>query len=308
MLPPEDETPEARVLRVRLESLLEIFGLIDMGFKHVLKTDMTLDEITGMLKLKRTRHRRVAASRRTLETQKGSGSAFTVPYSGRARMPVAKPFARLPKHVGLIPDGNRRWARARGELHPALGVRGGPRTSASNMLDECLERRDRRGVACTASPTDNTKRPRDQREAFAAGLRGLRGGLAMQAADRAARRGRHVLLGDVSHRSSSPTPRAGMGAGMRVNMLVNYGWEWDLRAALDHEGKGPIHERIASRDVSRIDLMVRWGGMRRLSGMLPVQAVYSDFYVVDDLWPDYKTEHLHEALRWYAKQDVTLGG
>ncbi len=52
MLPEKDETQEARVLRVRLESLLEIFGLIDMGFKHVLKTDMTLDEITGMLKLK----------------------------------------------------------------------------------------------------------------------------------------------------------------------------------------------------------------------------------------------------------------
>jgi DNA-binding transcriptional regulator GbsR (MarR family) len=52
MLPAEDEGDDARVLRGRLEALLEIFGLIDMGFKHILKTDMTLDEITGMLKLK----------------------------------------------------------------------------------------------------------------------------------------------------------------------------------------------------------------------------------------------------------------
>ena len=52
MLPEQDETDDARVLRVRLESLLEIFGLIDMGFRHVLKTDMTLEDITGMLKLK----------------------------------------------------------------------------------------------------------------------------------------------------------------------------------------------------------------------------------------------------------------
>jgi DNA-binding transcriptional regulator GbsR (MarR family) len=52
MLPPEGETEASQVLRRRLEALLEIFGLIDMGFKHVLKTDMTLDEITGILKSK----------------------------------------------------------------------------------------------------------------------------------------------------------------------------------------------------------------------------------------------------------------
>lgn len=52
MLPEEDADPDARTLRVRLESLLEIFGLIDMAFKHVLKMDMTLEDITGMLKIK----------------------------------------------------------------------------------------------------------------------------------------------------------------------------------------------------------------------------------------------------------------
>jgi undecaprenyl diphosphate synthase len=65
---------------------------------------------------------------------------------------------------------------------------------------------------------------------------------------------------------------------------------------------------LASADVSRIDLVVRWGGRRRLSGFLPVQSVYADFYVVDDLWPDYKPEHFYAALEWYQTQDVTLGG
>ncbi|MDE7158978.1 MAG: undecaprenyl diphosphate synthase family protein, partial [Clostridiales bacterium] len=37
-------------------------------------------------------------------------------------------------------------------------------------------------------------------------------------------------------------------------------------------------------------------------------TVYSDFYVVDDLWPEFKEEHFDEALKWYARQDVTLGG
>ena len=60
--------------------------------------------------------------------------------------------------------------------------------------------------------------------------------------------------------------------------------------------------------VSRIDLVIRWGGRRRLSGFLPVQSVYSDIYVVDDYWPDFKKEHVEDALKWYSGQDVTLGG
>jgi undecaprenyl diphosphate synthase len=48
--------------------------------------------------------------------------------------------------------------------------------------------------------------------------------------------------------------------------------------------------------------------MRRLSGFLPIQSVYSDIYVVDELWPEYKTEHIISAFDWYNMQDVTLGG
>lgn len=57
-----------------------------------------------------------------------------------------------------------------------------------------------------------------------------------------------------------------------------------------------------------MDLIVRWGGGRRLSGFLPVQSVYADFYVVDDFWPDFRTDHFAEALTWFRQQDQTLGG
>ena len=217
-------------------------------------------------------------------------------------MPSAKSFARLPKHIGLIPDGNRRWARARG-LHPGLGYAAGLERGLT-MLDECLLLGIEE-VSVYGFTTDNTKRPRDQREAFAEACVGF--------VEEACKR--PIALRVVGDTTSPMFPQAilpyaqnRLGEGMRVNMLVNYGWEWDLRTAVDHEGKGPIMNRLASADVSRIDLMVRWGGMRRLSGMLPVQTVYSDFYVVDALWPDYEAEQFYEALRWYAKQDVTLGG
>jgi len=89
------------------------------------------------------------------------------------------------------------------------------------------------------------------------------------------------------------TKRTTFGSGkIKVNFLVNYGWQWDLNPlfAQPHatlEGEN-VTTMIRSHDVSRIDLIVRWGGRRRLSGFLPVQSVYSDIYVVDAYWPDFK--------------------
>ena len=83
---------------------------------------------------------------------------------------------------------------------------------------------------------------------------------------------------------------------MRVNLLVNYSLEWDLK------------NNWISRDIPRIDLVIRWGGMRRLSGFLPLQTVYSDIYVEPALWPDFEKRQLDQALEWYSRQDVTLGG
>jgi undecaprenyl diphosphate synthase len=42
--------------------------------------------------------------------------------------------------------------------------------------------------------------------------------------------------------------------------------------------------------------------------LLPVQSVYSDFYILDNYWPDFKKEDFYNALSWYNEQDVTLGG
>ena len=86
-----------------------------------------------------------------------------------------------------------------------------------------------------------------------------------------------------------------------MNFLVNYSWEWDLGINSD----APC---LKSADVSRVDMVIRWGGRQRLSGFLPIQSVYADFYFIDDYWPDFKPQHLTDALEWYNKQDITLGG
>ncbi len=216
-------------------------------------------------------------------------------------------ISRIPRHVGIIPDGNRRWAKAR-DMHPVLGYAAGMERGLE-MLDECLGIGIEE-VSVYGFTMDNNKRPRDQRIAFGeACVQFIE--LAMQ---------RNIALKVIGDHTSAMFPtilkpfavdRQGQGA-LKVNMLVNYGWNWDLQTAVEAkarqgENRG-FQELLASADVSRIDLLVRWGGMRRLSGFLPVQSVYSDFYVVDQYWPDYEHEQFYEALRWYAHQDVTLGG
>ena len=86
-----------------------------------------------------------------------------------------------------------------------------------------------------------------------------------------------------------------------MNFLVNYDWKWDLDG-LKENG------RLRSEEIPRVDLLIRWGGRRRLSGFLPAQSVYADFYIVNDYWPDFQPPQFLDALRWYQDCDVTLGG
>ena len=94
--------------------------------------------------------------------------------------------------------------------------------------------------------------------------------------------------------------RSQFGSGsMKVNFLVNYGWLWDLdyakRRQASDRGEGKLLENIASADISRVDLIIRWGGRRRLSGFLQCNH-YADFYVVDEYWPGFShPSHLYDA-------------
>lgn len=218
-------------------------------------------------------------------------------------------FKRLPRHIGVIPDGNRRWAVEHG-----LAKEGGYRHGLGpglRLCEQCLEL----GIAeltFFGFTQDNTKRAAVQRQAFT--------GACVEAVKMLAERDTALLvIGDDSSAMFPEelrpyTRRRVFGKGtVKVNLLVNYSWKWDLNQALRRPAapgadQGGIVDGIASREASRIDLIIRWGGRRRLSGFLPVQSVYADFYTVEEMWPDFEPRHFHEALNWYQQQDITLGG
>lgn len=212
---------------------------------------------------------------------------------------------RVPNHIGIIPDGNRRWAVSKG-LTKERGYN--PGLAPAEVLFNLCRNAGVKELTFYGFTTDNTKRPADQRKAFTEAC--------IKAVAMLSKEDAELLVVGNSDSPMFPkellpyTKRKTIGkGGIKVNFLVNYGWEWDLNQIKTGDAnKKNITNYIKSSDVSRVDLIIRWGGRRRLSGFLPVQSIYSDFYVVDEYWPDFKPEHFYDALNWYNEQDITLGG
>jgi len=217
-----------------------------------------------------------------------------LPFSEYKKFSVEKNegMARLPNHIGIIPDGNRRWAAERGlkkEEGYAYGLSAGLkllRTAKEHGIQE---------LTYYGFTVDNCKRPKEQVAAFSRAC--------VQAVQKILNE--EVILTVIGNTKSPCFPtellpyterKDARQDKMRVNFLVNYGWEWDIKNG------------FLSSNVPRIDLVIRWGGMSRLSGFLPIQTVYSDICVLDELWPDFEESQFDRALTWYRRQDVTLGG
>lgn len=212
---------------------------------------------------------------------------------------------RIPKHIGIIPDGNRRWAENSGlskEKGYNIGINPGL------LLFKLCESLGIKEITYYGFTTDNTKRPSVQKDAFIKAC--------IDAVKLLSHENAELLVVGNTESPCFPsellplTTRKIFGkGGVKVNFLVNYGWEWDLNLSRQtHTKRNNLDLVLHSKDISRIDLIIRWGGRRRLSGFLPIQSVYSDFYIIDDYWPDFKPQHIYDALNWYNTQDITLGG
>jgi len=216
-------------------------------------------------------------------------------------------FTRLPPHVGFIPDGNRRWADARG-LPRREGYAAGIEPGLA--LIETCRALGVGEISIYGFTKENVHRAADQVAAFQKACVDL--------AVRAAEAGAALLVvGDASSRAFPEELRAfttRCSGDVRVNLLANYNWQWDLGMVLKDEStrrgaaKPALGASLGSKDVSRVHLVVRWGGRQRLSGFLPLQSAYADVRVVDTLWPDMAIEEFFDVLRWYERQDVTMGG
>jgi undecaprenyl diphosphate synthase len=230
---------------------------------------------------------------------------------------------RLPRHVAIIMDGNGRWAAQRGQPRIA-GHRAG--VEAVRAAVDTGARLGLGALTLYAFSTENWKRPRYEIDALMRMLRRyLR--LELDEIDRQNIKFQTIgrtdaLVDNVRREIARATERTANNTGMVLTVALNYGGRAEIidacRAAVRRllvEGNPPdeiTEERIANelytRNLPDLDLLVRTSGELRISNFLLWQAAYSEIYVTETLWPDFRRVHLLEAIVDYQRRDRRFGG
>ncbi|WP_246456020.1 isoprenyl transferase [Nocardioides mesophilus] len=233
------------------------------------------------------------------------------------------PPDKVPKHVGVMLDGNRRWARAVGR-DTAHGYRAGA-ANISPLLDWC-EEVGVEVVTLWLLSTDNLNRPADQ----LGGLLGIIEEAVQDLADQQRWRLNPVgaldlLPADTARRLKEAADETREVDGLIVNIAVGYGGRREIADAVrsllqEHASRGTSIEELAEiLDVEHIaqhlytrgqpdpDLVIRTSGEQRLGGFLLWQSAQSEFYFCEAYWPDFRRVDFLRALRAYAERDRRYG-
>ncbi|HEU5042761.1 MAG TPA: isoprenyl transferase [Nocardioidaceae bacterium] len=240
-----------------------------------------------------------------------------------ARLVRRLPVDRLPKHVGVMLDGNRRWARAVGR-----DVAEGHRAGAANIspLLEWCEELGVEVVTLWLLSTDNLRRPARELEPLLRIIEGTVGGMVET------RRWRLHPVGALDLLPAATAARLKEAEdetrdvdGMIVNVAVGYGGRREIADAVrsllqEHASKGTSIEELAEiLDVEHIsahlytkgqpdpDLVIRTSGEQRLGGFLLWQSAHSEFYFCEAYWPDFRRVDFLRALRAYAQRERRFG-
>jgi len=231
---------------------------------------------------------------------------------------------QIPRHVGVILDGNRRWAKASG-APKSRGWRAG-----ADKVEEVLGWCDEVGVEVVTLwllSTDNLNRPASELTPLLAIIEGLVDDIANAGRWRVHPVGALDLLpADTARALKDAAARTADVPGLHVNVAVGYGGRREIADAvrsLLHEqaAQGRTIEELAEViDVEHIaehlytkgqpdpDLVIRTSGEQRLGGFLLWQSAQSEFYFCEAYWPDFRKVDFLRAIRAYAQRERRFGG
>ncbi|QBR93623.1 isoprenyl transferase [Nocardioides euryhalodurans] len=240
-----------------------------------------------------------------------------------SRMVRALPADQIPKHVGVMLDGNRRWAKAVGH-DTAHGHRAGA-ANIEPLLDWC-EEVGVEVVTLWLLSTDNLNRSAAELDPL---LEIIEEAVATLAAQRRWRLHPVGALDLLPARTSTRLKQAADETrdvdGLLVNIAVGYGGRREIADAVrslltEHAAKGTSLEELAQViDVEHIadhlytkgqpdpDLVIRTSGEQRLGGFLLWQSARSEFYFCEAYWPDFRRVDFLRAIRAYAQRERRFG-
>ena len=231
--------------------------------------------------------------------------------------------ASVPRHIGVLMDGNRRWARAIG-AGPSHGHQRG-----ADKIPEFLGWCEEVGVEVVTlwmlSP-DNLSRPEEELGPLIEIIEEAVESLAATGRWRVHPVGALDLLPEATaHRLKLVEDATREVSGLHVNVAIGYGGRREIADAVRsllqaHAAQGTSIEQLAEiLDVEHIaehlytrgqpdpDLVIRTSGEQRLSGFLLWQSAHSEFYFCEALWPDFRKVDFLRALRAYAQRERRYG-
>ena len=229
----------------------------------------------------------------------------------------------LPKHVAIIMDGNRRWAKEH-HLDPKLGHREG-----AKVLERIVRDAKELGIqylTVYAFSTENWKRTEDEVGALMLLLQKYLDDYSKRADTENIK---VTVLGDISVLPEGMQKsihlceeRTKQNNGIFFNIALNYGGRDEITKAVRQIARdvreGKIEpEQIKEEDISNHlytkgqpdpDLLIRTSGELRTSNFLPWQLVYSEFIFLEKHWPDFTKEDLRDAIKEYQRRNRKFGG
>ena len=228
-------------------------------------------------------------------------------------------FERLPAHVAIIMDGNGRWAAQR-HLPRVEGHRAG-----IDSVRDVVETSARLGfevLTLYAFSMENWKRPRAEVNTLMTLLKRylrlelstlLTNNIRFQVIGR-----KEELSPDVLDELETGIRQTADNSGMLFNIALNYGGRAEIvDAARRAIASGMAPEDLDERRFGELlytagrpdpDLLIRTSGEMRVSNFLLWQIAYSEIWVTETLWPDFRRRHLLEAVVAYQKRDRRYGG
>jgi undecaprenyl diphosphate synthase len=226
---------------------------------------------------------------------------------------------RLPRHVAIIMDGNGRWAGRR-HLPRVEGHRAGIESVRSVL--EASARLGLEYLTLYAFSMENWKRPADEVGTLMMLLkRYVRSELSTLLENNIRFRviGRpEALAPDIREELEAAERRTASNTGLVFNIALNYGGRAEIvdaarraieagvpASSLDEDGFARFLYTAGQPDP---DLLIRTSGEMRVSNFLLWQIAYAEIYVTDTYWPDFRCQHLLEAILAYQKRDRRYGG
>ncbi|MBR3149408.1 MAG: di-trans,poly-cis-decaprenylcistransferase [Eubacterium sp.] len=224
-------------------------------------------------------------------------------------------FEVLPTHLGIIMDGNGRWAKKRG-LPRSAGHKAGANVFRT-ISDECANL-GIKYVTFYAFSTENWKRPKEEVDAL---MQLFKEYLLEAKADMAkAKNSKIEFIGERDGISQElldlmdeAEAETAAHTGTTVYLAVNYGGRQEIVSAVNKlisEGRENVTEQDISDSIytyPECDMIIRPSGEQRLSNFLLWQAAYSEFWYSDVLWPDFKKEDLYKALTDFENRNRRFG-